>query len=169
MGRISRQAMFMGMARMASQRSTCSRLNVGAIVTFNNSPVSIGWNGAGPGEPHCAGNDCPGMTPGNCPSIHAEFNALNKASEILDRGEKVSLYVTHSPCLACVGIILNCRLQVQELFFEIPYREQSPLEVFRRQYESPMVPGMKRRTEVYEITPAGYIVQHFSRAVVEIP
>lgn len=158
----------MGMARLASQRSTCSRLNVGALVTYHNNPVAVGYNGAPPGEPHCSGNSCPGMTPGGCPTIHAEVNALNKARLSVISGEKVDLYVTHSPCESCLHNLMTHRLSVGRLFFEIPYRDTTHLKSLLSPYPSP-VPEIERKTEVYEVTPAGYIVEYFSRRVVELP
>lgn len=164
MGRISREVMFMDMARAASRRSTCFRLNVGAIVTQGNNPIAVGWNGQEPGAPHCTGNDCPGIVPGNCGTIHAEVNALTKAAIIL-RAEypaghqpAVDLYSTDSPCPFCVDFILeNCGIPVGRIFYEKPYRIIDHLDKLR---------GI---SEVYLVTPAGYIVDHFSRRVVELP
>lgn len=163
MGRISREVMFMQMARAASMRSTCFRLNVGAIVTQENNPIAVGWNGQEPGAPHCAGNSCPGIVPGNCGTLHAEVNALTKAATILRRFEDkwsvgVDLYCTDSPCGFCTEFICdNAGLSVNRIFYEKPYRESDHLERLR---------GM---IEVYLVTPAGYIVDHFTRKVVEMP
>lgn len=156
--RITRQMMFMGMARVASMRSTCFRLNVGAIVAHKNNPVSIGWNGQPPGHPHCQGNNCQGRLPGMCNTVHAEVNALNKAVNLLREREKVDLYVTHSPCEACVDSILCLRkIRVERVFFEAPYRNTGHLDRLT-------AAGMM----VYEVTPAGYTVDHFTRKVVEL-
>lgn len=163
MGRISRQVMFMQMARVASLRSTCHRLNVGAIVTQNNNPIAIGWNGQEPGAPHCAGNDCPGIVPGRCGTLHAEVNALTKAGKILDVGlasgaPRVDLYCTDSPCSFCTQFIMeDTPLGVSRIFYETPYRDTSHLGQLH---------GV---AEVYLVTPAGYIVDHFTRKVVELP
>lgn len=162
MGRISRQVMFMEMARVASRRSTCFRLNVGAIVTQGNNPIAVGWNGQEPGAPHCAGNDCPGIIPGNCGTLHAEVNALTKAAQLLRRSSQgnaeVDLYCTDSPCAMCTTFILeNTPLSVERIFYETPYRDVSHLGRFH---------GI---TGVYLVTPAGYIVDHFTRQVVELP
>lgn len=163
--RISRQVMFMQMARAASRRSTCFRLNVGTIITKENSPISVGWNGAEAGAPHCEGNKCPGILPGNCHTIHAEINALRKAEEILEGG-KVIMYSTHSPCEHCMEAIFDSPLYVDKLFFEVPYRNTDHLRWLRSR---PGPLSRTRITEVYEVTPAGYIVEYFSRKVVELP
>lgn len=162
MGRISRAQMFMQMARVASLRSTCHRLNVGAIVTQGNNPIAVGWNGQEPGAPHCAGNECPGITPGNCGTLHAEVNALTKAAQVLRRSSRgkseVDLYCTDSPCSLCTQFILeDTALSVGRIFYETPYRDVSHLGRFH---------GIM---EVYLVTPAGYIVDHFTRRVVELP
>lgn len=167
MGRISREVMFMQMARSASLRSTCFRLNVGAIVTQENNPIAVGWNGQEPGAPHCRGNDCPGIVPGNCGTLHAEVNALTKASAILTatyninrqkQNFDVDLYCTDSPCSFCVEFILeNTPLAVKRVFYETPYRDTSQLG------------RLHGIAEIYLVTPAGYIVDHFTRKVVEMP
>ena len=167
--RISREAMYMSMARAASMRSTCSRLNVGAIITQDNSPVSVGWNGAEAGAPHCSGNECPGMTPGQCPALHAEANAIKKAQNILTCNKVVDLYVTHSPCSACSLAIINSWLYVKRIFFEIPYRSTQHLGMFADSYPDQEHPDKLRNTAVYEVTPAGYIVEYFTREVVQLP
>lgn len=168
MGRISREVMFMDMARAASRRSTCFRLNVGAIVVQDNNPIAVGWNGQEPGAPHCAGNDCPGIVPGKCGTIHAEVNALTKAAQLLmpevlplddeEARAPVDLYCTDSPCPFCTDFILeDAWLKVERVFYEKPYRIIDHLDKLR---------GI---TQVYLVTPAGYIVDHFTRQVVELP
>lgn len=169
MGRISRQVMFMDMARAASRRSTCFRLNVGAIVTSQNNPVAVGWNGARSGAPHCAGNDCPGIVPGNCGTLHAEANALKKANNLLMPCKKVDLYCTDSPCPECTLLLMNSDLHVERIFFERPYRSREHLDMLRESYADPTGNLRFRTTEVYEVTPAGYTVEYFTRRVVELP
>lgn len=157
--------MFMEMARVASRRSTCFRLNVGAIVTRGNNIVAVGYNGHEPGAPHCSGNDCPGVMPGLCGTRHAEVNALEKAKVLmLGKSRKpVDLYCTDSLCNSCVGYIIkqyvekNTGIIVGRIFYETPYRDVSPLR---------KVEGL---IEVYRITSAGYIMNHFSRKVIELP
>lgn len=161
MSRITRAQMFMQMARAASMRSTCFRLNVGALVVQDNNPIAIGYNGQQPGELHCAGNSCPGIMPGKCGTLHAEVNALTKAAVLLGIKEEpgvVDLYCTDSPCGFCTEFILaDTSLIVQRIFYETPYRDMSHLG------------RLHGVSEVYNITPAGYIVGHFTRKVVEMP
>lgn len=169
MGRISRQVMFMDMARAASKRATCHRLNVGAIVVHANNPISIGYNGAPSGYPHCAGNECAGIVPGNCGTLHAERNALEKAKALLiepSNPPAIDLYCTHSPCESCMRYMLDGWLYVRRLFFEIPYRNTDHLRLLT---SSKGQLDRERVTEVYEVSAAGYIIDYFSRKVVELP
>jgi len=160
--------MFMGMARLASQRSTCFRRNVGALVVHQNNPVSAGWNGQEPGAAHCPGNTCPGIVPGMCGTLHAEHNAMTTACRILPVGSEVDLYATDAPCPDCCLLIRNSALYVRRVFFEVPYRDMAALQSLQ-QYPDPEDREIFRRTEVYEVTPAGYIVEHFTRRVEELP
>lgn len=169
MGRISRPVLFMGMAKLAAQRATCFRLNVGAIVTQDNNPVAIGYNGQEPGAPHCTGNDCPGIVPGRCGTLHAEVNALVKASVILRSSSRydVDLYCTHSPCRFCADFIRqDTPLSVKRIFFEVPYRDTSHLGMFAEGDPEDSCIGP---VEVYIVTPAGYIIDYFTNRVVELP
>jgi len=160
MGRISRAVMFMGIARLASQRSTCMRLNVGAVITHDNRPVSIGWNGAAPGAAHCAGNECPGVVPGRCGTTHAERNAISHLPMSLVGycpNGGLDLYCTDSPCEDCARLIIDSQV-IGRVFFERAYRDPSPLKLL-----------WEKKVPVFEVTPAGYIVDYFSRQVVEHP
>ena len=170
-GRISREVMFMMMARAASMRSTCFRRNVGALVVHENNPVSAGWNGQEPGAAHCAGNNCPGITPGMCGTLHAEHNAIRVATKLLEVGSKVDLYTTDAPCPDCCLLIMSSDLYVVRVFFEVPYRDMSALQALQA-YPDPDHPGSRnilRTTGVYEVTSAGYIVEYFTRRVMELP
>lgn len=53
MGRISRNEMLMQMAEVVSQRGTCSRLQVGAVVSRDGRIIAMGYNGSPKGLPHC--------------------------------------------------------------------------------------------------------------------
>jgi tRNA(Arg) A34 adenosine deaminase TadA len=172
MGRISRQVMFMDMARAASRRSTCFRRNVGAIVVHRNNPVSAGWNGQEPGARHCTGNDCPGIVPGMCGTLHAEHNAMRVAVGLLDPATTwICIAQMHrAPIAVCSSGTLHytfahiLRSTLPRYVCTWFAAELSRLELFRRSFWS-----YSRRTEVYEVTPAGYIVEHFTRRVEELP
>lgn len=150
--RITRPEMFMEMAHTAAKRSTCFRLNVGAVVVVNNRVVSIGYNGAPSGAPHCSGNSCPGRN-GCQETIHAEDNALR----YVPTGVKPEdLYVTDSPCPHCAELIFGAG--VKRVFFGKAYRITEPLEWLTR-----------LNVEVYQVTPAGYVIDWLTKEIVDAP
>lgn len=149
--RISRPQMFMEIAQVVAKRSTCMRLNVGAVLVQDRRVVSIGYNGVQGGQPHCSGNDCPGKE-GCTLTTHAEVNALL----YLKWGIKAAdMYVTDSPCQNCARqIFLN---RIQRVFFGTPYRITTPLDWL-----------MDQNIKVYRVTPAGYILEWGTDNLVEI-
>ena len=112
----------MAVAKLFAERSVCSRLNVGCVIT--NSEMTnieaIGYNGKAKGEDHKPDSD----EPGKSGMIHAEENALIKADY---RVKNKKLFVTHSPCLTCARKIINA--DIVEVYFSEPYRDLSPLEL----------------------------------------
>jgi len=156
--RPTRQQMFMAIAHEVAKRSTCFRLNVGAVVVMENRIVSIGYNGAPAGEPHCSGNACPGVIPGNCPTVHAEVNALRHLPIELRSGTlKKEVYVTHSPCVDCAE---ECaQYGVTRIFFGAEHT---------RTIKETGNQLWFRGVELFQITPAGYIVRYPDKQVVEL-
>jgi len=138
----------MDIAQIVAKRSTCFRLNVGAVLVVKNRIVSIGYNGAPSGASHCAGNDCAGITPGHCPTIHAEVNAIThwcKYRVSDDDGEDAVLYVTEAPCVVCAGFIT--RWPIKRVVFGRPYRSNDGIKLL-----------LGKNIDVHQITPAGYVV-----------
>lgn len=118
-GRPSRDEMFMQLAHVVSQRSTCQRAHVGAIITNwdGTSIKSMGYNGNARGLP----DGCDNTTPGLCGCLHAEENALLKAPY----GPELTMYTTVSPCLACAKRILNS--SVRRIVYDEAYRDDAGL------------------------------------------
>lgn len=132
--RPSRHQMYLAMARAAAMRATCYRLNVGAVVVEDRNVISIGYNGAQTGAPHCVGEGCPYYTPAGCTVTHAEANALERARRGPGERFLVSVYCTHSPCNACVSLMVTQRLDdkaagavVEEFYYETAYRDATPI------------------------------------------
>ena len=120
----------MGIAQLASLRTTCIRRGVGCVLTNSRGHVlAVSYNGVASGLPHCnesyalTGADgsrqgfehphtCTGhnLAPGQdkCEAIHAEQNALIQCR---DPFEIDTAYVTLSPCIPCMKLLLNtgCR------------------------------------------------------------
>lgn len=93
---------FMKEAELWSERSTCNRLAVGAVIVRDNRTVAQGYNGSISGHPHCCdAGDL--MYEGGCKrTIHAEMNALMMCAKLGIATEGATLYVTHYPCPDCM-------------------------------------------------------------------
>jgi dCMP deaminase len=80
------------------------------LVDKDNRVLSIGHNGPAKGMQHCtdkpcAGADCPSGTGLDlCQAIHAEQNALMFCSDIMKIDK---CFVTVSPCIHCVKMLMN--------------------------------------------------------------
>lgn len=121
--RITKAQMFMQIANVVKNRSTCLRSKVGCIITNEQGTVivSMGYNGNAKGLP----NFCDGTEPGKCGCIHAEINALLKAP--YDMNAPLHLYTTMSPCLSCSKLILNSA--VSHIFIQDLYRTTEGLRI----------------------------------------
>ena len=100
---------YMDIARAFAKRATCSRRQVGAVITGNGYILSSGYNGSFPGSKHCIDEPCPGATlPSGtgldlCKSAHAEQNAIARLKEV-DTAD--TLYCTTAPCISCTKLVL---------------------------------------------------------------
>lgn len=148
--RISRHQMYMEMARTASKRSTCHRLNVGAIIVLGKKPgiVALGYNGPAEDAEHCKGNDCPLSASGGCTRArHAEWNAIDRMHPDYRGCEGLTIYCTHSPCPHCAEHIINAGIQV--VYYEVPYRDTSSVDLM-----------LSKGIQVFRYSPSGYLLSH---------
>lgn len=137
--RPTKDEVFLDMSVLMSRRSTCHRLAVGCVLTNARGHVlSTGYNGRAAGLPHCnevgvvsiptdplsvrypyrcVNSDAPSGKSNGCESIHAEQNALLQCVDVY---EIDTCFVTHSPCLVCVKLLMNTSCK------RIVYREEYP-------------------------------------------
>ncbi len=122
LSRIPIYEVYMRMAEELAKRSTCSRLQVGTVVTDATleNVVAIGYNGNAKGLP----NRCDSSVPGNCGCIHSEVNALVKAPGSMK--DKV-VFVSSSPCVMCAKLMINSG--VTHVFYRQLYRDPSGVEL----------------------------------------
>lgn len=112
---------FMSFADIARSRSTCERLQVGAVIVVGKSPVATGYNGSIEGEPHCTDVGCY-VENGSCiRTVHAERNALAQCARLGISTEGASIYVTHFPCLDCMKQII--RSGIKHIYFREHYKD----------------------------------------------
>jgi dCMP deaminase len=99
--RPSKQSMMLRIAGVVSERSTCTRAQVGAVITdIDMTNIhSIGYNGTARGLP----NGCDRSTPGDCGCVHAEANALIKSPFGVD----LLMFCTLTPCVSCAKLMIN--------------------------------------------------------------
>lgn len=95
-------------ALLASNRATCDRLKVGAVIVKDKQIIATGYNGGISGiDDHCIEVGCL-MRDGHCVRTeHAEKNALNQCAKQGSNVKDATLYVTHFPCLSCTKSLLN--------------------------------------------------------------
>ena len=118
MARESKDEYFLKLAELVATQSTCIRRAVGAVLTNKHGHVlATGYNGVPRGRPHCnepsnGGHPyaCPGAkaTTGTkleeCDATHAEQNALLQCRDV----ETIeTCYVTVSPCIHCIKLLMN--------------------------------------------------------------
>lgn len=143
--RPSEHEVCMDYARNAARRGTCSRLQVGAVITVSGRLISSGYNGAPSKLEHCDHTcDCryPGTEGGifwkrhlsDCSSekpcrvsVHAEANAIAFAARYGISTHKACMYVTHQPCLDCAKLIINSGIET--VIFEHVYRDNAGVDL----------------------------------------
>ncbi len=116
--RIPKDAYLMKIAEIVSQRSTCVKRNVGAVLVKENHIISTGYNGAPSGLKHCTLDTCvrkdieSGIKPELCRGVHAEINCIIQAAihGTSIKGD-ITLYCTTFPCMACLKLIINAGIQ----------------------------------------------------------
>ncbi len=105
----------MNIAEVVSQRSTCLRRKVGAVIVAERRILATGYNGAPSGLEHCDKKGCirldrkipSGERHELCRGLHAEQNAIIQAAlyGVSIRGGVI--YCTHHPCVVCAKMLVN--------------------------------------------------------------
>jgi dCMP deaminase len=130
---------FMRMAKIASLRSTCSRLRVGAVLVrdADREICGTGYNGAPSGERHCTAEDHEDGQP--CKkALHAEWNTFrrwgmwpgtpSREVYVADK-RKFTIYVTHSPCTFCAKAISSSALNIAAVVYGEVYQNTTGLDL----------------------------------------
>ncbi|MFK5882827.1 MAG: deaminase [Candidatus Izemoplasma sp.] len=119
MSRISKDQYFINIVKEVKMRASCCRNQVGCVLVDHLGHIaSTGYNGPAAGTPNCTSNspchpealESSNKSFTKCEAIHAEQNALLQCSNVY---EIHTCYVTWSPCLTCVKLLLNttcCRI-----------------------------------------------------------
>ena len=118
---------FLKITRQVSERSTCLRRKIGAVLIRDKRILATGYNGAPSGIRHCYEVGClreeKGIASGErhelCRGLHAEQNAIIQAAMHGVAIVGASIYCTHQPCSLCAKMLINAG--IREIFFEEAY------------------------------------------------
>ena len=135
MSRITKDEYYLGIALAVSKRSTCLKRRYGCVIVKSDEIIATGYNGSPRGEENCCDKgvchrmDIPHNS-GNysdCPSVHAEQNAMLSASRkdligaILylageeyidcDKGDGWCKIENATPCPICERMIKNAGIK----------------------------------------------------------
>ncbi|NVM38108.1 MAG: dCMP deaminase family protein [Candidatus Lokiarchaeota archaeon] len=131
--RISKDGYFMKIAEVVSERSTCIKRKVGAVLIKDSHILSTGYNGSPSGFKHCTPLTCvrqnlkSGEKPELCRGVHAEINCIIQAAI---HGTSIqgitTLYSTHFPCMSCLKLIINAG--VKRLVYKEGYNMENKIK-----------------------------------------
>ena len=127
---------FMEMAFLASQRSTCIRRKVGAVVVLENQILATGYNGAPKHVSPCGETGClrhkmnvpSGTMHELCRGVHAEQNAIVQAAINGTSIRNATLYCTNHPCSICAKMIINS--EIRNVYIADDYPDPLAKEMF---------------------------------------
>ena len=105
----------MAITRLVSNRSTCLRRHVGAILVKDKRILASGYNGAPSGLRHWEEVGClrenssvpSGERHELCRGLHAEQNVIIQAAHYGIPINGSILYCTNKPCVICTKMIIN--------------------------------------------------------------
>lgn len=141
----------MDSAELWAKRSTCSRSQVGVVISAGNRILCTGYNGAPSGMKHCQHHMCDCLTVRDntenykitsidpihkewcatrkpCETaVHAEANAIAWAARHGISLDGAELFTTLSPCYKCAQLIIVAGIQT--VYFGTEYRDTSGLEL----------------------------------------
>lgn len=124
--RPSFEAIYMDLAQTLAERSTCTRMNVGTVITSTDyrKVLAVGYNGNAAGLP----NTCDRHEAGNCGCLHSEENAVINCDS--PRSTEKHVFVTHLPCVQCAKRLINLG-GVKEVFYRNEYRLTDSIEILK--------------------------------------
>jgi len=126
---------FMGIASLISERSTCTRRKVGAVIVKDKHIISTGYNGVPMGIKHCEDIGClrdklnvpSGEKHELCRGLHAEQNAIIQAATLNSNIKDSDLFCTNSPCSICAKMLINAG--INRIYYQDGYPDELGLEM----------------------------------------
>lgn len=110
---------FLNIADLVSQRTTCLRRKVGAVIVKDKRILATGYNGAPSGLKHCSEVGClrmqmnipSGERTELCRAIHAEQNAVVQAAKHGVSIDESTMYTNLVPCSHCAKTMINAGMK----------------------------------------------------------
>ena len=99
---------FMAVAIRSAELSWCKKRKVGAVITKNNTIISVGYNGQPAGGSNCCEDEY-GVT--KYDTVHAEDNALRHLMKSNESSLDSELYVTLEPCERCASMVIQAGIK----------------------------------------------------------
>ena len=121
--RPTRTDVLLCIAYTIASRSTCTRLQVGAVAARDSRILVSGYNGAPAGTPHCTHPPTEVCTR----SVHAEANLVAYAARHGVSLKGATIYCTDSPCYTCACLLVNTG--IKQVVFHRQYRDDSGLRL----------------------------------------
>ena len=104
-----------------AQRSTCEKLQVGAVIALAGRILSTGYNGAPAGLPHCLAVGCEIFGDHCVRTVHAEANAVAWAARYGVPVGGADLFCTDAPCLDCSKLLVNAG--IKRVYYKRAYHD----------------------------------------------
>lgn len=156
MSRISKYEIFMKSAILWSERGTCNRAKVGAVIVFDNRIISSGYVGSPPGLPHCLEVGCEIGPEGGCVrTIHAERNAIDFARKLFNVDailQNSIMYTTLSPCIDCANYIIENG--IKKVIYLNEYRDNVPIHHLYKNGVLAIKYSEINKHDLFELSPA---------------
>ncbi len=135
--RISWDEYFMQIASLVSQRATCLRRSVGAVIVKDKRMLATGYNGAPRGLKHCLETGClrdklkipSGQRHELCRGLHAEQNAIIQASLYGVSVKDSVIYITNQPCIICAKMLINAG--ITEIVISGSYPDEMSMQMLK--------------------------------------
>ncbi len=128
---------FMRVAFLVSERSTCLRRRVGAVLVKDKQILATGYNGAPKGVAHCEDIGClrenlevpSGQRHEICRGLHAEQNVILQAASFGVSTKQSALYITNTPCSICAKMIINAG--IKEVITQSEYPDKMAIDFLK--------------------------------------
>ena len=121
-------SLYLDITKRVALESKCKRLQVGAIIVKDLNIISYGYNGTPAGFNNTC--ECTKTNTTLPEVIHAEANALIKASKSTISTNNATIICTHSCCTECAKLIIQSG--IKEFIFLHHYRNTSGITLLQK-------------------------------------